>query len=61
VQNPDQVHGRDQLLRDVWGYKDSTLTRTLDTHIKRLREKLGAHSDHIQTMRGVGYLFKSPV
>ncbi len=61
IQKPDQVHGRDQLLRDVWGYKDSTLTRTLDTHIKRLREKLGDHADLIQTVRGVGYALKSPV
>jgi two-component system phosphate regulon response regulator PhoB len=61
LQNPNQIHGRDQLLRDVWGYKDSTLTRTLDTHIKRLREKLGPHADMVQTVRGVGYLLKSPV
>ena len=61
LQRPDQVHGRDQLLRDVWGYKDSTLTRTLDTHIKRLREKLGKQADLVQTVRGVGYILKSPV
>lgn len=61
LQNPDHVHGRDNLLRDVWGYKDSTLTRTLDTHIKRLREKLGPHADLIRTIRGVGYSLKSPV
>ncbi|MFM7181592.1 MAG: response regulator transcription factor [Verrucomicrobiales bacterium] len=55
LQKPNQVHTRDTLLRDVWGYKDSTLTRTLDTHIKRLREKLGPHADQIQTVRGIGY------
>ena len=53
-----QVQGRDQLLRDVWGYKDSTLTRTLDTHVKRLREKLGAYADRVQTVRGIGYVLQ---
>jgi two-component system, OmpR family, phosphate regulon response regulator PhoB len=48
---------RDQLLREVWGYSDNALTRTLDTHVKRLREKLGDHADHIQTVRSVGYRF----
>lgn len=61
LQKPNQVHTRDQLLRDVWGYKDSTLTRTLDTHIKRLREKLGKHADLIQTVRGIGYSLNPPV
>jgi two-component system phosphate regulon response regulator PhoB len=60
LQKAGQVLGRDQLLRDVWGYNDSTLTRTLDTHIKRLREKLGSHAELIQTIRGIGYTLKSP-
>ncbi|MGI8602109.1 MAG: response regulator [Verrucomicrobiales bacterium] len=49
---------RDELLREVWGYQtDSVLTRTLDTHVKRLREKLGTYADCIETVRGVGYRF----
>jgi two-component system phosphate regulon response regulator PhoB len=48
---------RDVVLREVWGYSDNALTRTLDTHIKRLREKLGDHAEHVQTVRGVGYRF----
>lgn len=52
---------RDTVLREVWGYADSVRTRTLDTHVKRLREKLGPHADWIQTSRGYGYLFKRPV
>jgi two-component system phosphate regulon response regulator PhoB len=53
-----QPQSRDELLREVWGYQtDSVLTRTLDTHIKRLREKLGNFADSIETVRGVGYRF----
>ena len=48
---------RDVLLREVWGYSDTTLTRTLDTHVKRLREKLGNYADCVQTVRAVGYRF----
>ena len=54
------VIDRDTILREVWGYSDQARTRTLDTHIKRLREKLGDHSDWLQTSRGYGYLFKQP-
>lgn len=51
---------RDDLLREVWGYRDTANTRTLDTHIKRLREKVGAQAACIETVRGVGYLFRNP-
>ena len=46
---------RATLLRDVWGYTDLVHTRTLDTHVKRLREKLGEVAKHVQTVRGIGY------
>lgn len=46
---------RAALLRDVWGYTDIVHTRTLDTHVKRLREKLGDASRYIKTVRGIGY------
>ncbi len=52
---------RESILREVWGYSDLSRTRTLDTHMKRLREKLGDYSDWLQTSRGFGYLFKAPV
>ena len=55
--DPHRVFTKDELLREVWGYSDTTLTRTLDTHVKRLREKLGEFADCIQTVRGVGYRF----
>jgi len=54
-----RVQTRDQLLGDVWGYSSEVTTRTVDTHIKRLREKLGKSGDYIQTIRGVGYRFNN--
>ncbi len=52
------VQSRDSLLRDVWEYDKSMDTRTVDTHMRRLREKLGAASRYLDTVRGVGYRFK---
>lgn len=49
---------RTQLLRAVWGYSDAASSRTLDTHIKRLRVKLGAHAASLKTARGTGYLLR---
>lgn len=46
---------RNDLLRTVWGYSDEVHSRTLDTHMKRLRQKLGEHGTWIETVRGVGY------
>ncbi len=46
---------RNDLLRSVWGYSDAAHSRTLDTHMKRLRQKLGPHGSLIETVRGVGY------
>jgi two-component system phosphate regulon response regulator PhoB len=55
----NRVQTRDALLNDVWGIQAEITTRTVDTHVKRLREKLGAAGDYIQTVRGVGYRFAS--
>ena len=52
-----RVQTRDQLLEEVWGYSSDVTTRTVDTHIKRLREKLLGVGNCIQTIRGVGYRF----
>ena len=51
---------RNDMLRSVWGYSDDVISRTLDTHMKRLRQKLGSHADRVETIRGVGYRFVSP-
>ena len=53
-----RVATRDLLLDQVWGYDAALTTRTVDTHIKRLREKLGEVGDYIETIRGIGYRFK---
>ena len=53
----DKVQTRDNLLEKVWGYNNDVTTRTVDTHIKRLRSKIGKYGDKIETIRGEGYLF----
>ena len=57
IERAGQPQTRDDLLREVWGYRDSTNSRTLDTHIKRVREKIADHATAIQTVRGIGYQF----
>ena len=52
-----RVQTRDALLRDVWEYDAAIDTRTVDTHMRRLREKLGLAAKHLETVRGVGYRF----
>jgi DNA-binding response OmpR family regulator len=50
-----RVQTRDRLLQDVWGYENPIDSRTVDTHMRRLREKLGSAARHLETVRGVGY------
>jgi DNA-binding response OmpR family regulator len=57
VQRRGRVQSREQLLRDVWEYNSLIDTRTVDTHMRRLREKLGPASKYLDTVRGVGYRF----
>ena len=57
VDRRGRVQSRDQLLSDVWGYSSEVTTRTVDTHIKRVREKLGPMGKYVQTIRGIGYKF----
>ena len=53
----NRVQTRSALLDDVWGIQADITTRTVDTHVKRLREKLEAARDYVETVRGVGYRF----
>lgn len=55
VERKGRVQTRDMLLESVWGYDYAGFTRTVDTHMRRLRSKLGAGGDCIETVRGVGY------
>ncbi len=56
-QRAGHVQSREQLLRDVWEYETHIDTRTVDTHMRRLREKLGVAARYLDTVRGVGYRF----
>jgi DNA-binding response OmpR family regulator len=57
AQRRGRVQSREQLLRDVWEYNNLVDTRTVDTHMRRLREKLGLAAKYLDTVRGVGYRF----
>ncbi|MCK8602505.1 response regulator [Desulfoferrobacter suflitae] len=58
IRSGGKVQTRDQLLDRVWGYQFEGYARTVDTHVRRLRQKLGHYSDWVETVRGVGYRFK---
>ncbi|HSN98495.1 MAG TPA: response regulator [Candidatus Nanopelagicales bacterium] len=58
-ENRDRVQTRGALLDGVWGVDVGVTTRTVDTHVKRLRDKLGRAGDYIETVRGIGYRFAS--
>jgi DNA-binding response OmpR family regulator len=57
MQRAGRVQSREQLLEDVWDIASDVTTRTVDTHIKRLRQKLGKTGKRIETVRGIGYRF----
>ena len=57
--NPEKVFDRETLLKDVWGLDVYVGDRTIDVHIRKIREKLGKRADLIETVKGVGYKFKS--
>jgi len=58
LERQGRVQTRDHLLNDVWGIEADITTRTVDTHVKRLRDKLGRAGVYIETIRGVGYRFQ---
>ena len=59
VRRRGRVQTRERLLQDVWGYDNPIDSRTVDTHMRRLREKIGRAADYLETIRGVGYRFKA--
>ena len=58
AQRRGRVQSREELLKVVWGYEYAGYRRTVDTHIRRLREKLGAAAEMVETVRGIGYRFR---
>jgi two-component system phosphate regulon response regulator PhoB len=55
IRNAGRVQTRDRLLTEVWGYSRDVDSRTVDTHVRRLRKKLGTQAELIETVVGVGY------
>ncbi len=58
--SPGRMCTRRELLTEVWGYHPEVESRTVDTHVKRLRDKLGNAADLLETVRGVGFRLVSP-
>jgi two-component system phosphate regulon response regulator PhoB len=58
IRNQGRPLTREHLLSKVWGYEFDGYARTVDTHIRRLRKKMGSHSHLLETVRGVGYRMK---
>jgi two-component system alkaline phosphatase synthesis response regulator PhoP len=56
--NPGKVLNRETLLKEIWGNDVYVIDRTIDVHIRKVREKLGKHSELIETVKGIGYRFK---
>ncbi len=60
IEHPGRTFSRTDLLQEVWGISPDTNTRTVDTHIRRLRERLGPSSEAIETVHGFGYRLRDP-
>jgi two-component system alkaline phosphatase synthesis response regulator PhoP len=57
ARHPERVVSRETLLNHVWGHDVYVVDRTVDVHIRKIREKLGEYASHIETVKGVGYRF----
>ena len=60
LEHPGRVFTRGQLLEEVWGISGDASSRTVDTHVRRLRERLGVHGEAVETVHGFGYRLKEP-
>ncbi len=58
LEHPGRVFTRSQLLEDVWGISGEASSRTVDTHVRRLRERLGVYGEAVETVHGFGYRLK---
>jgi two-component system alkaline phosphatase synthesis response regulator PhoP len=61
ARHPERVISRETLLNEIWGHDVYVVDRTIDVHVRKIREKLGRHSIHIETVKGVGYRFRKDV
>jgi two-component system alkaline phosphatase synthesis response regulator PhoP len=61
ARHPERVVSRETLLNEIWGHDVYVVDRTIDVHVRKIREKLGAHARHIETVKGVGYRFRKDV
>jgi two-component system phosphate regulon response regulator PhoB len=60
IEHPGEVFTRDRLLEEVWGISADVSTRTVDTHVRRVRQRLGSYGDAIETVHGYGYRLREP-
>jgi two-component system alkaline phosphatase synthesis response regulator PhoP len=61
ARHPERVVSRETLLNEIWGHDVYVVDRTIDVHVRKIREKLGRHAHHIETVKGVGYRFRKDV
>ncbi|MDP2884880.1 MAG: response regulator transcription factor [Ignavibacteria bacterium] len=61
ARHPERVVSRETLLNEIWGHDVYVVDRTIDVHVRKIREKLGRHAHHIETVKGVGYRFRKEV
>jgi two-component system alkaline phosphatase synthesis response regulator PhoP len=61
ARHPERVVSREALLNGIWGHDVYVVDRTIDVHVRKIREKLGRHAHHIETVKGVGYRFRKEV
>jgi two-component system alkaline phosphatase synthesis response regulator PhoP len=61
ARHPDRVVSRETLLNEIWGHDVYVVDRTIDVHVRKIREKLGRHAHHLETVKGVGYRFRKEV
>jgi two-component system phosphate regulon response regulator PhoB len=60
LEHPGRVFTRGELLEEVWGITSEVNTRTVDTHVRRLRERLGTYGEAVETVHGFGYRLREP-
>jgi two-component system phosphate regulon response regulator PhoB len=60
IEHPERIFSRGELLEEIWGISGDVQTRTVDTHVRRLRERLGTYGDAVETVHGLGYRLRTP-